>query len=77
MARGRKPKVKNESVIDFIVEMSSFTTSLVELAGYVEHGCGMSLTLPTITAYLKKELGHDGYSDMQERWRKIRSNGHC
>ena len=76
MARGRKPKIRDEKMVTFVLEMSEFSTCLQDLANYVEQGCNISITLPTVRTLLINELGEDGYKELSEHWSKIRNDGH-
>jgi hypothetical protein len=73
MTRVRKPKIKNDKTIEFVLEMSKFSTCLQDLVNYIQLGCNIEITLPTVRSLLIKELGDDGYKDLTEHWRTIRS----
>ena len=77
MTRGRKPKIQDEEMVTFVLDMSNFSTCLQDLVDYVKKGCGIEITLPTVRTLLIKELGDDGYKDLSDQWSKIRSNGKC
>ena len=77
MARGRKPKIQDEEMVTFVIEMSGFSTCLQDLADYVKVGCDVSVTLPTVRTLLINELGDDGYKELTKQWSTIRSKGHC
>ena len=77
MTRGRKPKIQDEEMVTFVLEMSGFSTCLQDLANYVQEGCVVSVTLPTVRTLLINELGDDGYKELTEHWSKIRNDGHA
>lgn len=77
MTRGRKPKIQDEGMVTFVLEMSNFSTSLQDLADYVKVGCDVEITLPTVRTLLINELGDDGYKELTAQWSTIRSKGHC
>lgn len=73
MTRGRKPKIVNEKMINFVLEMSDFSACLQDLADFVQLGCDINVTLPTVRTLLIKELGDDGYKLLTEQWRLERT----
>ena len=68
---GRKSKLTDEEKT-CVKEMADISFSLIDLQQEIKKGFGISLTLPTITTYLKTLFGIDGYDRLLKDWSKRR-----
>lgn len=74
MVRGRKPKLSNAGE-RFLLDMAKYVTSLSSLRDCVKKGCGITLTIPTVANYLKRNLGKKGYEKLKKDWRLAKEKG--